>query len=232
MRARAASLLFVASIGIGLLLAACNDDGRTLRDPRPDQVDSVSTLAPSTTAAFIDTLPGEPLDPLALDPLASDPLAIASQPVTEGQASQLFASFVDGGGIDVRHTCDGGDLSPPLSWSPAPTGTQEIAITLVDVAAPDAPLWVISGIDPFATSLAEGVVPEFAILGANDRGVTGYSGPCPSAGDSGTYTFTVHYLDQVTELADGTPAADLQAFVKGATFESASVTGTYSQGGV
>ena len=106
----------------------------------------------------------------------------------------------------------------------------EIAITLEDQDQPDFVHWVMSGIDPFATSLAEGAVPEFAIVGLNGRGQPGYTGPCPPVGETHTYVYTVHFLDQATELADGAPGADLQAFVKGATFESRTISGTYSQG--
>lgn len=233
MRSRAASHL-VASCGLVALvvLAACNDDGRTLRDPRPDQTSSVSTTAPPTTVV------GDP-DP---DPdagfgdggLGSDAGAATSpaESVVElpPEPGVFTATWADGAVIPDRHTCTADDVAPALSWSPAPTGTVEIAVTLVDQDAPEFVHWVMSGIDPFATALAEGAVPEFAITSTNSNDTLGYAGPCPPAGEQHTYVLTLHFLDQVTELADGGPGADLQAFVNGATFASLSLVGTYSQG--
>ena len=65
--------------------------------------------------------------------------------------------------------------------------------------------------------------------GINGTGQPGYTGPCPPAGETHSYRFTVHFLDQQTELGDGTPGADLIASIEGSTFASASTTGTYSQ---
>ena len=134
-----------------------------------------------------------------------------------------------GGPIDPRNTCQGENLSPTLSWSSAPTGTVEIAITMTDLDAPAFVHWAIAGIDPLSTSLGEGVVPEFSMQGINGTGQPGYTGPCPPAGETHTYEFTVHFLAQQTELGDGAAGADLIAAIEGSTFASASVTGTYSQ---
>lgn len=230
MRARAASILIVASLCTATVLSACNDDGRTLRDPRPDQVGSVSTVAVTTTS--ID--PNLPLETADLGglPVGSGDLPVPVVPDTGDLplADVLQAPWPDGGAIPPRHTCSKLNLAPALTWSPAPTGTVEIAVTLVDQDAPEFVHWVMSGIDPFATSLAEGTVPEFATVGVNSNGQPGHTGPCPPAGETHTYVYTVHFLDQATELPDGSPGADLQAFVNGATFASLSVVGTYSQG--
>lgn len=223
MRARAASLFLVASLGTAVALAGCNDDGRTLREPRPDQVGSVSTVAITTTT--LDPNLGLETAPFPTLPVEGQPTDASAVPLVDA----LRAPWPDGGAIPARFTCTDLDLAPQLEWSPAPTGTVEIAVTLVDQNAPGVVHWVMSGIDPFATSLPEGVIPEFATVGLNVNGQPGYTGPCPPAGETHTYVYTVHFLDQATELGDGAPGADLQAFVNAATFESLSVVGTYSQ---
>jgi Raf kinase inhibitor-like YbhB/YbcL family protein len=240
MRARAASLLIGASVSVGIALASCNDDGRTLRDPRPDQMGSVSTLAEATTsidANFPDTIAIG--DGASFDTVGSGALPLGSGdipvPVDTGDlpGAQLdgtvLAPWQNESAIPIRYTCGDLNVSPALSWSPSPTGTVEIAITLVDRDAPSFVHWVMSGIDPFSTSLAEGIIPEFATVGVNSNGQPGHTGPCPPPGEVHTYVYTVHFLDQQTELTDNPPGADLQAFVNAATFASLSVVGTYSQ---
>lgn len=219
MQLRAAGVVSLAAMV--LALSACNDDGRTLRPARPDQNASVSTLAPVTDPPIVDDLEtgfGDGFDTI--------PLSSAND--TTGELV-LTASFEPGGPIDPRHTCQGENLSPTLSWSAAPTGTVEIAITMTDLDAPDFVHWAIAGIDPLSTALGEGVVPEFSMQGINGTGQAGYTGPCPPAGEVHTYEFTVHYLAQQTELGDGAAGADLIAAIEGSTFASASITGTYSQ---
>jgi len=46
-------------------------------------------------------------------------------------------AFSDGTMIPKRFTCDGEDLSPPLSWSGLPTETVSLALICDD---PDAPV--------------------------------------------------------------------------------------------
>lgn len=206
MRVRAALL---GAATAACLLTACNDDGRELRPATPDQTGSVSTTSsPATTLpvpGVFDTLPGE-----------------ASVTLTP---PSLVAPFAEGAPIPARSTCTGENLSPALSWTGAPPETVEIAVTMVDLDAPGYVHWAMSGIDPLATGLGEGIVPEFAITSINGAGTPGYTGPCPPSGQTHTYEITVHFLLQQTELADGGPGADLLAFIDGATLASASVTG-------
>jgi Raf kinase inhibitor-like YbhB/YbcL family protein len=236
MRKRAAPALSTAALGLfGLLaasgaLAGCNDDGRVLRPARPDQVGTVS--APSTSTTTVSVAGMDDGSDTGSDDGFEGTLPAGTDAATS-LAPQLTAPFVDGAAIDARYTCDGANVSPALSWTPAPTGTIEIAITMVDVDALDAgPAgfvhWVVAGIDPLSTGLAEGTVPEFALQGLNSAGTAGYTGPCPPSGVH-HYELTVHFLAQQTELADGTPGADLLAAVNGATFAVARLTGTYSR---
>src|SRR5829696_9745244 len=67
-------------------------------------------------------------------------------------------AFPAGAAIPQRLTCDGDNRSPPLAWSGVPPGTVELAVVVDD---PDAPRgtymhWVVVGLDPASTELAEG----------------------------------------------------------------------------
>lgn len=104
----------------------------------------------------------------------------SSAPVTMVLRSPVFA---DGGRIPVRHTCDGEDVPPPLSWSAPPPGTRSLALTVEDPDAPGGVFvhWVVTGLPPKARS-----VPP---------GTPGWRGPCPPKGDRPhRYVFTIWAL--------------------------------------
>jgi Raf kinase inhibitor-like YbhB/YbcL family protein len=103
--------------------------------------------------------------------------------------------------------CKGGNISPSLSWSGAPSGTKSFAITNFD---PDAPTgsgfwhWVVFNIPAGTTSIPKNagdvkakLMPEGAIQSRNDVGTDGWIGPCPPAdGTSHRYIFTVFAVDE------------------------------------
>ena len=63
-------------------------------------------------------------------------------PVGRGGAPALNVlsdDFVKDGQIPVVYTCDGTDISPPLSWGPVPQGAASIAILVTDPDAPEGP---------------------------------------------------------------------------------------------
>ena len=37
-------------------------------------------------------------------------------------------AFADGGEIPLKYTCEGKDISPPLSWEDVPEGTQSLVL--------------------------------------------------------------------------------------------------------
>jgi Raf kinase inhibitor-like YbhB/YbcL family protein len=217
---RLVALAVIALTGAGGALTACNDDGRDLRPPRPDQLGSVSTSSapPVDTAGIPGDLPAfETVAPTLPATTALDPLSPALQ-----------APWFDGAVIDVRHTCDGENASPLLSWSPAPAGTQEIAITAIDLDSPEVVHWTMAGIDALTTSISEAIPPNTPVQGLAYNGELGYQGPCPVAGATGRYEFRVHFLAQRIELGDGAFGADMYAAIVGSAFASAAVTGTYA----
>jgi Raf kinase inhibitor-like YbhB/YbcL family protein len=103
-------------------------------------------------------------------------------------------AFEDGGTIPTEFTCDGADVSPPLSWSGGPNANS-YAITMVDPDAGDFAHWVAFEIPGSTTSLEQGELPDGAIEAANDFDETGYGGPCPPEGDDPhEYVFTIYAL--------------------------------------
>ena len=67
------------------------------------------------------------------------------------------SAFRQGGEIPARHTCQGGDVSPPLEWSGVPSNGKSLALIVDDPDAPDpaAPKtiwvhWVLYNIPPGA----------------------------------------------------------------------------------
>src|SRR5262249_7338896 len=89
--------------------------------------------------------------------------------------------------------CKGGNISPSLSWSGAPSDAKSFAITVYD---PDAPTgsgfwhWVVFNIPASTTSIPLGagdvkkkLMPKGVIQSRNDFGIDGYGGPCPPQGD-------------------------------------------------
>src|SRR4030067_2165604 len=94
--------------------------------------------------------------------------------------------FKQGDMIPSKYTCDGEDVSPPLSWGNVPGGTKTLALIVDD---PDAPggiftHWVLFNLPATVTNLPEGVprldrLAGGGIQGEDDFGRKGYGGPCP-----------------------------------------------------
>jgi Raf kinase inhibitor-like YbhB/YbcL family protein len=220
-----------------LVLAGCDTgDGKELKpfDPAdyPAQtVDStvVDTSAVENSSAFENSSASE--DSSAVED-ASGTTPTSDAPVDE--AFSVAAPWLDGSDIDARHTCDGADIAPALSWGAVPSGTVEVAIALVDdsVVSDGRPFvhWVIGGLDPNEIALAEGDVPAGALQALNFFGDVGYGGPCPPPGDDPhLYRLTAYALNQQLELADGDLANEFLDTISMLEIASTDVTGFYQR---
>jgi Raf kinase inhibitor-like YbhB/YbcL family protein len=148
-------------------------------------------------------------------------------------------AFTHQGSIPQQYTCQGRDVSPPLSWSGAPEGTKGFVLIVDDPDAPDpaAPKrtwvhWVLYAIPPTATSLAEGIAPAKLPAGTregtNDWNRTGYGGPCPPVGRH-RYFHKLYALD--AELPDlGPPRkGEVEKAMEGHVIAKAELIGTYQK---
>jgi Raf kinase inhibitor-like YbhB/YbcL family protein len=137
-------------------------------------------------------------------------------------------AFEDGASIPSRHTCDGANVSPPLSFAGAPQGTRSLALVVDD---PDAPVgtfthWLAWGIDASAEGLEEGEAAPRE--GRNGFGTTGYAGPCPPRGRH-RYFFRLHALDSELDLRPGADRDHLDRALDGHLLETAELVGSYER---
>jgi len=147
------------------------------------------------------------------------------------------AAFAHNGAIPIDHTCDGKDLSPPLSWSGRPVGTQSFALIVDDPDAPDpaAPKmtwvhWILYNLPTVLEQLPVGArdLPGPVLEGLNDWKRTGYGGPCPPKGRH-RYFFKLYALDcRLSDLHRPTKAK-LEAAMSGHILAEATLIGTYQR---
>ncbi len=143
------------------------------------------------------------------------------------------SAFADGDTIPRRYTADGENVSPPLSWSDLPSGTQSVVVICDD---PDAPSglfvhWLAWSIEPELGELHEGVSPltRDSIQGANGFGDVGYGGPSPPPGKPHRYYFRVYALDNRPELRPGAKRAELQRAIEAHVLAEGTLMGKYGR---
>ena len=147
----------------------------------------------------------------------------------------ISKAFDNNGIIPPQFTCDGRDISPPLSWSEPPADTQSLALICDD---PDAPgktwvHWVVYNLTPSTRFLSEAVSIEKGITGGGLQGINdfnklSYGGPCPPGGTH-RYFFKLYALDKMLDLEPGATKAELEAVMKGHILDRGELMGHYSR---
>lgn len=169
---------------------------------------------------------GEPITILKIDPREPGTLL---EILTTAQESD--------GRLAERHSADGGNISPPLSWTGVP-GAGAYALIVED---PDAPReqpflhWMVWNIPGGETRLLEAlpadralVRPAGAIQGRNDSGGYGWYGPKPPPGHGlHRYYFQLFALDEPLRMDADTPLRDLVNALKAHTIAKGELVATY-----
>ena len=136
---------------------------------------------------------------LALSCAACAGGAVTTAPASQSEEETDMAgfelespSFVEGGSIPIKHSCDGQDVSPALVWEGAPASTAALALIVDDPDARGFIHWVAYNIAGGSTGgLPEGAGSASAPpQGRNDFGRAGWGGPCPPGGTH-HYRFTL-----------------------------------------
>ena len=195
--------VFCGLIALSMGTIACSRDGRELRQAGPGQGESIAIITTTNEVAATE--------------ISADQTA----------TFRVAGTWLDGGAIDPRHTCLGANISPALTISNTPNNAASLAITLVDLADPQKPLWVVANIAPTEAVIQEGGVSAGAIVGASSIGakiVNGYSGPCPRDNELHEFSLVVYALDQMLEFIPDPNSLDdsrlLFEAIRGGAFRS------------
>ena len=138
--------------------------------------------------------------------------------------------------IPALYTCEGKDVSPPLSWQGVPEGALSLVLIVDDPDAPDPASprmtwvhWLLSDLPASTPGLAEAVqqLPSGTVPGVTDFKRTSYGGPCPPVGRH-RYFFKLYALDKKLALAKPSKAA-IEAAMKGHVLAHAELIGTYEK---
>jgi Raf kinase inhibitor-like YbhB/YbcL family protein len=150
------------------------------------------------------------------------------------------AAFKDGEKIPIQYVMPGAggkNISVPLSWKDAPSGTKSFALSMVDPhpVAQNWVHWLVINISESVTSLEERAsgkkMPPGSVELKNSFGDIGYGGPQPPKGTGDhPYVFILYALK--VEKLDVGASPSLSTFKKaleGKTFGSATITGKYGR---
>jgi Raf kinase inhibitor-like YbhB/YbcL family protein len=147
---------------------------------------------------------------------AAAPLSVTTSSFTPSPRDTTPGTLAD------RYTADGGNISPNLSWTRGPAGTQSYAVVSEGVDVVDGhPVihWVLYNIPSTTTALPEHVPAEMHLQSGGLNGAMqvrlqrgpGYYGPRAPTGATRWYHFEVFALDTRLNLDPAT--ADRQAVV-------------------
>ena len=145
-------------------------------------------------------------------------------------------AFANGQSIPAKYTCIGKNISPALTWSEPPAGTQSFALIMDD---PDAPgtwvHWVLYNIPVERRSLQEdlpitgkNIDPNAVFVGKNSSGNIGYNGPCPPSGTH-PYFFKLYALGETVGLLPGADKGELLKAIEGHILAQGELMGTFSK---
>lgn len=163
---------------------------------------------------------------------------LTASPQLTGSAMTMTLTspaFFQNGKIPKRYTCDGENISPPLTWSNVPEGTRSLALIVDDPDAPDprAPKmtwvhWVLYNLPPDSQGLPEAVtqLPAGTKEGLNDWKRIGYGGPCPPIGEH-RYFFKLYALDTMLPDLGHPTKQQLEQAMAGHILQETALVGTY-----
>jgi len=151
------------------------------------------------------------------------------------------SAFAQGEPIPAKFTCVGDaasslkDISPELTWTDPPTGTQSFALIMDD---PDAPAgtwdhWILFNIPASSRGLPESMpanetLPDGSMGGSNSWGRTGYGGPCPPSGTH-RYFIKLYALDEMLAISAGATKGELEKAIVGHILAQGELMGTFSK---
>lgn len=168
---------------------------------------------------------------LMQEPVGGPPVVGTTAPVEDSESSgwTLTTPWAVGSDFNLRYSCDGEAVSPPLLWSEGPEMTRAYGIVLTRQDDPNKVLWAMADIPLQTRNLVEGLAPEGAVVAVNESGALGYQAPCPDPGVSQQFEITVYAQEFPLESALNTPGIQMRDALQEVALDVVSSTFTYQR---
>jgi hypothetical protein len=186
-----------SALVVALALVGCGSSGSTSQSSATQAASATQTTAASTTASTA----APPTSTSTATGGTSTRAHRSTSPKKASVLDILVRSSTKLDPISARYTCDGANLSLPVSWSKIPARTAEIDLFVVNAAPVNDKLvadWAVAGLKPSLHKLSAGQLPPGAVVGRNSFGQSRYT-LCPPKGS------TVHYFIGLYALAHRIP---------------------------
>lgn len=136
-------------------------------------------------------------------------------------------SFLVGGGIPMKYTCEGQNINPELKFENAPREALTFAVILEDKNSNPSGFthWLVWNIANKTKEIKMDSVDS--VQGKNDFGKSNYNGPCPPSEEAHKYRFKGYALDVELNLNDDSTRKDLENAMNGHILAQAEMEGTY-----
>ena len=136
--------------------------------------------------------------------------------------------------IPSKYTCDGANISPPLSISDVPSQAKSLVLIMDD---PDVPKrlrkdgmwdhWVVFNIPASLTEIKEGEEPE-GTHGIGTSNNLDYNGPCPPDREH-RYFFKLYALDTELKLPEQAKKQQVEKAMEGHVLAKTELMGRYER---
>ena len=140
-------------------------------------------------------------------------------------------AFQNGQPIPTQFTCDGANQTPMLHWGDPPSGTKSFALVIDDPDAPSGTFrhWGVFDIPASARSMGGGQRAGTEVN--NDKGTSGYTGPCPPNGNGAHhYHFKLFALDtDKLGLSPNAKVLDVENAARQHAIAEGELIGTYER---
>jgi Raf kinase inhibitor-like YbhB/YbcL family protein len=222
MRKTFCTICFVIWLGMGL--ASCGGSAT------PDAV----PISPTESPVPVTDTPEPTATPVPNTPTSPPP---TSPPPTPTNLEFQSDAWGPNDAIPQKYSCDGENISPPLSWGEPPEGTQSFLLIMDD---PDAKAvagqvwdhWLLFNIPAEYRSLPEGIPAEDELAdgsrhGQSSWGMLEYGGPCPPSGRNHGYLFRFYALDIILDLEPGATKNEIFDAIQGHVLGKAKETWEY-----
>ncbi len=158
---------------------------------------------------------------------------LAQTSVLAGDFTLKSSAFNNNEKIPILYTCDGQNISPPLSWTNAPANTESFVLI---VASPDwgphkVYLWTLYNLPSDNKNLKEGAnkhLPEETLVGKTFYNDAKYYGPCPPDNLLHHYVYTLYAINTKLMPIDAMDPDELLTKIKPNILKTAELRGSFS----